>query len=531
MDSAKDFNSKIKTTRILGMRNGFTLIELVIVMVLIGILAAGAVLMFGSIITQQQFDATVKEMNELKMANLGNPDLVQSGTRTSFGFVGDMGALPSTLGDLVSTAQTWFTTAVYHAGAGFPDSGVSMPDLGTGAGRRGPYIDNKTDDSATPLPLATLDGWGNPYQYPSPGAGQVTSYGPDEAAGGGDDITIPETSPVITGGITGTVRGNQGNPVEGATVRIYFPNGSGVHTTAGTTTAADGTYFFPTIPIGRRTIRVISGTSPNWVIINDTVVVDGNQTVTKNFTIADMIAPTAPTWANAVGSCTVNGAYPVKTNQINLTWNASTSPDVAGYKLYRGTAAGAEVLYRSVTGISYADTPISANTTYYYRLSAVDTAGNESAPIANPTGGTPAGSRIAGPIYKGANAIWINNDEVRFPTTNSGISNIVMTNGVYQMIVTWSGGASTRIRRVRVGGTTVRDYGGGGCGTTGATNGNFFTFTVSYTYNCAVNQNIDVRFCGGNDDENNVTSITAQLGGAAAPFDGVLTCTGGPPCQ
>jgi hypothetical protein len=326
------------------------------------------------------------------------------------------------------------------------------------------------------------------------------------------------------------VRGNQGNPVEGATVRIYYPNGSGVHTTAETTTAADGTYSFPIIPIGRRTIRVISGTSPNWVIINDTVVVDGNQTVTKNITIADMVAPTAPTWANIIGNCTVNGAYAVKTNQINLQWTASTSPDVAGYKLYRGTAAGAEVLYRSgITGTSYTNTPVTTNTTYYYKMSAVDTAGNESSLTANPAGGNPAGSRIAGPIYKRINANWINNDEVRFPTTNSGISNIAMTNGVYQMIVTWTGGASTRIRRVRVGGTTV--YQPAVCATGGATSSTPFTFTASYTYNCAVNRDIDVRFCGGNNDQNNVTSITVQLGGAAAPFDGELFCTGGPPCQ
>ena len=516
---------------------GFTLIELIMVIVLLGIVAATGVMVIGGIIRQQQFDATVKEMNELKMSNLGNPDLVQSGTRTSFAFVGDIGGLPAgnSIQPLVIQGglPTWATTAAYHA-ATYPAE-PAMPDLGTGAGWKGPYIDNKRDDSGTYL--ATLDGWGNAYVTTTLTAtGQVTSFGPNGASGGGDDITIPETSVAsqLTGGVTGTVRGNQGNPVEGATVRIYYPNGSGNHTTSQTTTAADGTYSFPTIPIGRRTIRIISGTSPNWVIMNDTAVVDGNQTVTKNITIADMIPPAAPTWADVTGNCTVNGAHPVKTNQINLQWTASTSPDVASYKIYRGTAAGAETLYRSgITGTSYTDTPVSANTTYYYKLSAVDTAGNESALTGNPTGGTPAGSRIAGPIYERLTAQWLNQDEVRFRTTNTGISNITMTNNVYQMIVSWTGGdPSASVRRVRIGGTTVyNEPPAPGC--SGAISGNAFNLNAAtYTYNCNTNQNVDIRFCPiGVDIENNATSVTVQLGAAASPFDGELLCTGGAPCQ
>ncbi|MDP3048595.1 MAG: carboxypeptidase regulatory-like domain-containing protein [Thermodesulfovibrionales bacterium] len=509
MNSAKNFNSKIKTTRIFGMRNGFTLIELVIVMVLIGILAAGAVMMFGNVVTQQRFDETIKEMNNLKMAMLGNPEMTQSGARSSFGFVGDIGALPSTLTPLVEKGAlpSRVTTFTYD-----PSVGV---ETGTGAGWLGPYIDDKKDGSGNYLAL--LDGWGTAYTYNN-ATGQITSYGPNGVSGGGDDITIPETSiaGLISGGVAGQVRGNQGSPVEGVTVTIYYPNGAGTHTTQSAITDSNGRYTFNNIPIGRRTIKVVSGT----LTMSDTAVVDGGQTQTKDFVIADMIAPAAPTWANAIGNCTVSGGYPVKTNQINLTWNASTSPDVAGYKIYRGTTSGGEVLYRTnITGTSYVDS-VTANTTYYYRISAVDTAGNESSLA------TEIGPRVAGPIYKTANASW-NNDEVRFPTTNSGISNIAMTKGVYQMIVTWSGGASTTIKEVKVGGTTVYKEPGAGC--LGAANGAAFTINnASYTYNCGDNRDIKVRFCLDNDT---ATPVTVQLGGAEAPFDGELNCTGGPKCQ
>ncbi|MBU4320575.1 MAG: prepilin-type N-terminal cleavage/methylation domain-containing protein [Nitrospinae bacterium] len=507
MNSAKNFNSKIKTTRIFGMRNGFTLIELVIVMVLIGILAAGAVLMFGNVVTQQRFDETVKEMNNLKMAMLGNPEMTQSGARSSFGFVGDIGALPSTLTPLVEKGAlpSRVTTFTYD-----PSVGV---ETGTGAGWLGPYIDDKKDESGNYLAL--MDGWGTAYTYNN-ATGQITSYGPDGVSGGGDDITIPETSiaGLITGGVTGTIRGNQGNAVEGVTVTIYYPNGSGMHTTQTTTTNSSGVYNFSTVPIGRRTVKVVSGS----VIMSDTVVVDGGQTQTKDFVIADMIAPVAPTWADAVGNCTVSGGYPIKTNQINLAWTASTSPDVASYKIYRGTTAGGGVLYRSgVTGTTYTDTA-ATNTTYYYRISAVDTAGNESSLAAE------IGPIVAGPIYKTANATWSGKKKIRFSTTNSGISNIAMTKAVYQMIVTWSGGASTTIKEVKVGGTTVYEV---ECA--GAANGAAFIINkASYTYNCADSRNVEVEFC---EDNNTATPVAVQLGGAAAPFDGELNCTGGPECQ
>lgn len=115
---------------------GFTFIEVILALILIGILAALAANLLANSLDQSRFNATFKEMNEIQMALVGNPELTNAGVRSDFGFVGDMGALPTSLTQLLEQGAqpAW---AIYDAA------------LGTGTGWRGPYIDTKRDDSAT----------------------------------------------------------------------------------------------------------------------------------------------------------------------------------------------------------------------------------------------------------------------------------------------------------------------------------------------------------------------------------------------
>jgi hypothetical protein len=65
-----------------------------------------------------------------------------------------------------------------------------------------------------------------------------------------------------------------------------------------------------------------------------------------------------------------------------LTWTASSSPNVAGYNVYRATVlAGpyARVNTDRVVGTTYTDSNIQAGVTYYYLARAVDAGGTESA--------------------------------------------------------------------------------------------------------------------------------------------------------
>src|SRR5437667_2606364 len=80
----------------------------------------------------------------------------------------------------------------------------------------------------------------------------------------------------------------------------------------------------------------------------------------------DTTAPSVPTGLTAAA---------VSSSQINLSWTASSdNVGVSGYRVYRG---GTQIATTSTT--SYANTGLSASTTYTYNVAAFDAAGNVSA--------------------------------------------------------------------------------------------------------------------------------------------------------
>jgi hypothetical protein len=68
--------------------------------------------------------------------------------------------------------------------------------------------------------------------------------------------------------------------------------------------------------------------------------------------------------------------------EVRLLWEASSDPDVAGYRLERAGAEGdfAAVGKELVTGLEYTDGGLPADTVFRYRVVAVDQNGNASPP-------------------------------------------------------------------------------------------------------------------------------------------------------
>ena len=72
----------------------------------------------------------------------------------------------------------------------------------------------------------------------------------------------------------------------------------------------------------------------------------------------------------------------VSSNQLNLTWNINTEPDLARYYVYRGPTSGFSVTPGTTVPVgqpttnSLSDTTLASSTTYYYKVAAVDTSGN-----------------------------------------------------------------------------------------------------------------------------------------------------------
>jgi fibronectin type 3 domain-containing protein len=88
--------------------------------------------------------------------------------------------------------------------------------------------------------------------------------------------------------------------------------------------------------------------------------------------------PAAPTGLTATAS---------SSSAINLTWNADTPPancTITSYSIYRSTTSGfapgsGNVIASGVTGTTYSDTGLSASTTYYFVVEAVDSDGTSAA--------------------------------------------------------------------------------------------------------------------------------------------------------
>ncbi len=152
---------------------GFTLIEVIVVIAVISILAAMAAPYAVKIIDQSREEATKKQIEEIHRAIMGDPQ------GPTAGFLGDMGRLPAAITELnTPPAPLPQTTGT----------------LGVKYGWYGPYV--KIGYSAGAY---LVDGWGTPLVYNSPGAGQITSFGPNRVAAGGDDIVFPSSTVVPTG--------------------------------------------------------------------------------------------------------------------------------------------------------------------------------------------------------------------------------------------------------------------------------------------------------------------------------------------
>ena len=211
------------------MEEGFTLIELVLIIVIMGIVATIAMKSMGPAVDQSRVDATMEEMEILAQAIIGNKDLVSEGIRSDFGYVGDIGAPPPDLEALVSNP----------AGYGTWD---------------GPYVLNSFMENPNDF---KEDAWGNEYGYS--GGVVITS------SGNGSSLT-KQFAGSINELLANTVKGNvydglgaaPADSASGVDIIIYYPDGTGNLTSSAVNPSPSGQFSFSDmIPMGNHLIRAV----------------------------------------------------------------------------------------------------------------------------------------------------------------------------------------------------------------------------------------------------------------------------------
>lgn len=90
-------------------------------------------------------------------------------------------------------------------------------------------------------------------------------------------------------------------------------------------------------------------------------------------TTADLVAPATPTIVHATGEVTPTGG----TGGLEVDWKKVE--DAVSYRVHRAASKGGTYTVLGSTDQLYLDASAVAGTVYYYRVTAVDAAGNESA--------------------------------------------------------------------------------------------------------------------------------------------------------
>jgi fibronectin type 3 domain-containing protein len=297
------------------------------------------------------------------------------------------------------------------AGSTFTDFGTTSVHAAAGTQNQAPVVDSVSIDQAAPKTNDTLsvtvqshdpDGDSVTYSYQwrrngteIPGATGATLN--LSGAGNGDradQISVrvtasdgsAQSAPVTSSAVT------VGDTAPSATVSLSdpAPPTNAVLTATATTADADSdpvtlTYVWK---VNGAVQKTTSGTSSTTDTFDLSVAGHGDagDTVSVEVTPSDGTLSGSSAGASATvdrAPTTPSGLVATVTSvSIGLDWANNTESDLSGYTVYRATSSSGpfSVLASGLAASAYSDQSALRGQTYWYRVTAVDTSGNESAP-------------------------------------------------------------------------------------------------------------------------------------------------------
>jgi prepilin-type N-terminal cleavage/methylation domain-containing protein len=284
-------------TQGVGKRNaGFSLIELLVVIIVIGILTSVAMQSMDVAIEDARRTKTVREMDMLSKAIVGDPSITNGHERSDFGYVGDIGAFPPNLHALVSNPGGWSTWNGPYIPSGFAQDTLGF----------------KTDE------------WGAAYGY----AGGTTI----SSSGGGSAITkkiADSTDDYLRNRVMGTVR-DANDSVPGDTycdsvnISITVPNGSGGKVIKTYHPNTSGGFVMDSLPAGKHALSIVYVPEADTILRNLTVLPRHRSSVAYQFAAA---------YFGSGG-----GSGPTVDTLLFATFNSSAESFAYADDLFRGTS-------------------------------------------------------------------------------------------------------------------------------------------------------------------------------------------------
>lgn len=152
-----------------GSTSGFSLLELLLVLFIMGLMTTTAMLMTGGVEDQSKYDETKRRMELVKRAIVGDVSRTVNGMPDVSGFTADVGRPPKCLAELIVLGPE-ISAGKYQSPCDATEIYSWAPDGVTGlhAGWRGPYLDVLPESNGT---KAFRDGYGTSGVAPNYGWG------------------------------------------------------------------------------------------------------------------------------------------------------------------------------------------------------------------------------------------------------------------------------------------------------------------------------------------------------------------------